>query len=277
VRSSADHAAGSRPRALCRELQQRRVEVVAAEVVVARVRDHFVLAVAHPDQRHVERAAAEVVHQHVLARRGQRLAVPVRVLDARRRGLVEQAHDGEPGRPAGVHHQEPLGGRGPRRDRDHHLEGLAFGQGDREVRAVQDVVPQRGQEAGHHVEDGDLVLAHLHVVVVPRGRQQALEGAVHGPAADAHLRERVPAVQPLPRGPPARVDGEHGGPVVDDLAVPGLEAHHGVVAPIHHRHDGARGPEIDAEPHGSPRVARGITEEIGSSTREFRDLPVTVA
>ena len=76
---------------------QARVEVVAAEVVVACGGEHLDHVVADLDDGHVERAAAEVVHHDHL-----RVAVVEPVGERRRCGLVDDAQDVEPRDGAGV-------------------------------------------------------------------------------------------------------------------------------------------------------------------------------
>ena len=73
------------------------VEVVAAEVAVAAGGTHLDHAVAHVEQRHVERAAAEVEDEHGL------LTLLVEPVGQRRRGrLVDDAQHLEAGDLAGV-------------------------------------------------------------------------------------------------------------------------------------------------------------------------------
>ena len=73
------------------------VEVVAAQVVVARRRQHLDDVVADLDDGHVERAAAQVVHHHLL-----RLPVVQPVRERGGRGLVDDAQHVEAGDAPGV-------------------------------------------------------------------------------------------------------------------------------------------------------------------------------
>ena len=72
-------------------IRQPLVEVVAAQVVVAAGGQHLDHAVADLDERHVERAAAQVVHQDLL-----RLTVIQAVRERRRRRLVDDAQHVQP-------------------------------------------------------------------------------------------------------------------------------------------------------------------------------------
>src|SRR5690606_19256400 len=63
------------------EIDDDLVEVVAAELVDARGREDLVARALHPHQRGVERAAAEVVDDDVIAPRRERVAMTVRVLE----------------------------------------------------------------------------------------------------------------------------------------------------------------------------------------------------
>ena len=67
------------------------VEVVAAQVIVARSREHLDHALADLDDRDVERAAAQVIDHHLL-----RIAVVEPVRKRRARRLVDDAQDVEP-------------------------------------------------------------------------------------------------------------------------------------------------------------------------------------
>ncbi len=71
------------------------VEVVAAELVDPGGGEHLVPAPAHADERGVERAAAEVVDDDVVALRRERAPVPVGVLEAGGGGLVQHRHGRE--------------------------------------------------------------------------------------------------------------------------------------------------------------------------------------
>ena len=73
------------------------VEVVAAQMVVARRGQHLNDVVADLDDRHVERAAAQVVHHHLLRR-----AVVQPVGQRGGRGLVDDAQHVETGDAPGV-------------------------------------------------------------------------------------------------------------------------------------------------------------------------------
>ncbi len=71
------------------DVGQHGVEVVAAEVCHAGRGEDLVMAPDHPDHRGVERSPAQVVHDDDIALHGEGVPVPVRVLEARRRWLVE--------------------------------------------------------------------------------------------------------------------------------------------------------------------------------------------
>ena len=77
---------------LADQVREAGVPVGAAELVVATRRDHPDLVLRHVDDRDVERAAAEVVHEHaaVLAGRGKPVG------DRGRGRLVDDVHDVQP-------------------------------------------------------------------------------------------------------------------------------------------------------------------------------------
>ena len=92
------------------------VKVVAAEMVIAARRQHLDHAVADFDQRHIERAAAEVVDQNLL-----RLPVVEAVGKRRRRRLVDDAQNFQPRNAPCVARGLPLAVRKIRRDGDNRL------------------------------------------------------------------------------------------------------------------------------------------------------------
>ena len=116
------------PDAVEHDLEDRVVEVVAAQARHAGGGDDLVDAPGHVDQRRVEGAPAEVVDEHVLAAAGDRAAEAVRVLEPGGGGLVEQGEDLEAGAAEGLQGQEALvvGGVGGHAHRD--LERLSRGR-----------------------------------------------------------------------------------------------------------------------------------------------------
>ena len=105
-----------------REPEEHVVEVVAAQAVDTRRGDHFVHRPAHADERNVEGAAADVVHDDVIFFRGERAAVAVGVLEAGRRRFVEKAEHVEAGAPKRVEADETLGAVRVRRGGDEGFE-----------------------------------------------------------------------------------------------------------------------------------------------------------
>ena len=110
---------------VCQPVDDALVEVVAAEVAVAARRPHLDDAVADVEQRDVERATAQVEHEHGL------LALLVEAVGERGgRGLVDDPQHLEPGDLAGILGRLPLrvvevGGNGDHRLGDALAERLA--------------------------------------------------------------------------------------------------------------------------------------------------------
>src|SRR4051812_9323176 len=214
------------------QLRNGLVEVVAAQARDAAGGDHLVALALHVDERGVEGAASQVVDQDVLALAGQRLAKAVRVLEARRAGLVEHGLHVEARAAVGIHGHQALRG------------GSVGGNADGDLQRV--LLAQPGVGAG------DDLVAH----VAEETREQIGERKRRGP--DAHLRVGVRLVeQPLERSQrrPARrgvakvelalrIDRRERR---DGVAV--LEGDDRIVAAVDHRDDGVGGPEVDAEPH----------------------------
>jgi hypothetical protein len=100
-------------------LRKRAIEVVTAEPRQSARCDDVVALPAHAHQRRIERPAAEVVDQDVLALRGDRVPVAVRIFQARGRGLVQHRGHVEARAAEGLQRDEALRAVRVRGSRDH--------------------------------------------------------------------------------------------------------------------------------------------------------------
>ena len=230
-------------------VDEHRVEVVAAELVHAGRRHHVVRAPAHPHERRVERPAPQVVHDNVIALARERVAMAMRVLEPRRRRLVEHRRGREPGAPEGVERDEALRAvrvRGHRDDRAHRVLALLLLRSLRQqrarVRARRDRLPERAEEAREQVRhgepgrpDGDARVRHRARIGEP-----PLEAPDDAPARVVRQRERVEAESQLP----ARSATDRR---IEVVRVPRfvVEADDRIIAAVRARHHSARRPEID--------------------------------
>jgi hypothetical protein len=252
---------------VARERDERVVEIVAAQVVHARRPEDLVPVASHADERRVERAAAEVVDDDVITLRRERAPVPVRVLEPRRRRLVQHGHRREARAPERLEGDEALRPVRIRGDGDDAADGLPRRQGFRlglalrldrgalflpqvRLRLQRDAKPN--EEALDELPEPEGARAHLHDLAGDGARigEQSLERTHHRPGVAQ--RERFEAEEQLPS--PLRHDRRE--PVVRVSALV-EEAHDGVVATVGVRHHRARGPEIDAQLHARPPRARG--------------------
>jgi hypothetical protein len=223
------------------ELEDRLVEVVTPEARRAGGRDDLVDAPRHVDERRIERAPAEVVHEHVLALARHRVAEAVRVFEARGGGLVQERQHLEPGAPEGLEGEEPLVVGGVGGDAERHFQGLAVLHA--RVRPADDVLPQVHEVRDQHVQEGQRVAAGRHLGQWPGVGQEPLERAQHDPVGVFDHGQDVLAQAHPPVALANRHEGrDHVAPLVGD---------HRVVPTVHERGHGVRRPEVDPQTHWS--------------------------
>ncbi len=221
------------------QLEDRLVEVVAAEAGLARAREHLVHHARHVDERAVEGAAAEVVDQHVLALAGDGAAEAVGVLEPGGRRLVQQREHLEAGAPEGVEGEEALVVGGVRGHAHRDFERLAVARA--RVRARHDLLAQPAEVPGQQIGQQQRVPADLDPRLRAGVGEEALEGAQDRPVRIPRHRGRVVAVAD------GSVRAAHRGQRRHRVAP--FVRNHRVVAAVHHGGDGVRGPEVDSQPH----------------------------
>ena len=246
-------------------LDERAIDIVAAEERVARRREDLEHAGLDVDRGDVERAAAEVAHE-VAA-----VGAAVRAVAERGGGrLAEQAHDGEAGDLRGVLRGLALGGVVPGGDRDHRArDRLAE---ERLGGASQLAQDQRGdflgrdRAAGGELDPG-VAVGRLGQLVRQDARELADVGVIEAAAEQAlgaEDREVGAVVEPVARG------------LADDRTV-GREPHERrqhrrallggedarrAVA-IDHRDDRVRRAEVDADGTPRDRPSRRVADFLG--------------
>ena len=240
--------------------QDRLVEVVASEAPHPFARDDLVRLPRHPEERGVERAAAEVVDEDVLAPRRDRRPEAVGVLEAGRRRLVQERHGREAGRAERLQRQEALRARGVRGDRDRRLERLPLRDGG--VRAGEEVLPHLREEPGEEVEEEDGTAPDLDRGARAGVGEEPLERADE---ADSRLVPHGHGVEAVPQLAGREEGGER------RVGISPLEGDHGVVPAVDHRHHRVGRPEVDAEAHADVEFTdfRGIRRQAGPRRSAF--------
>ena len=171
------------PEVLEDEVDDPVVEVHAAEEGVAPGREHLEHVPGQLQHRDVERAAAEVVDEHLLVE-------PTREAVRQRGGgrLVHDSLDVETGELAGVAHREPLGVRVVRRHRDDRLVDLLLEE------RLRDLLDVREDESADLRERVDLA-PEQHRRVAARPLDDVVRVVV--PQLLHDLRVPLPADEPL--------------------------------------------------------------------------------